>query len=63
MRHVEMIRTVVAKDAVVKVCSAAMNDQGDADHLPCRAAEALEPFPDMALLCRCAALRPGELTR
>ena len=61
---VEMIRHLkIAKDAAVKARSAAMQSiKAMLITAPAELREALEPLPDMALLRRCAALRPGELT-
>lgn len=61
---VEMIRHLkVAKDAAVKARSAAMQSlKAILITAPAELRQALEPLPNMALLRRCAGLRPGELT-
>jgi transposase len=61
---VEMIRHIkVAKDAAVKARTAAMQClKAVIVTAPAEVREALEPLPNMALLRRCAGLRPGELT-
>jgi transposase len=61
---VEMIRHLkIAKDAAVKARTAAMQSlKAVLVNAPAQLREALEPLPNMALLRRCAALRPGELT-
>lgn len=61
---VEMIRHLkVAKDAAVKARTAAMQSlKAVLVNAPAELRETLEPLPNMALLRRCAALRPGELT-
>lgn len=61
---VEMIRHIkVAKDAAVKARTTAMQSlKAVLITAPAEVREILEPLPDMALLRRCAGLRPGELT-
>jgi transposase len=61
---VEMIRHLkIAKDAAVKARSAAMQSlKAVLVTAPDQLRQALEPLPNMTLLRRCAALRPGELT-
>ena len=61
---VEMIRHIkVAKDAAVKARTTAMQSlKAVLITAPAEVREVLEPLPDMALLRRCAGLRPGELT-
>jgi transposase len=61
---VEMIRHLkVAKDAAVKARTAAMQSlKAVLVNAPAELRETLEPLPNMALLRRCASLRPGELT-
>ena len=61
---VEMIRHIkVAKDAAVKARTAAMQSlKAVLVTAPAELREALQPLPNMPLLRRCAALRPGELT-
>jgi transposase len=61
---VEMIRHLkIAKDAAVKARTAAMQSlKAVLVNAPAELREALQPLPNMALLVRCASLRPGELT-
>ena len=61
---VEMIRHIkVAKDAAVKARTAAMQSlKAVLITAPAELRETFQPLPDMALLRRCAGLRPGELT-
>lgn len=61
---VEMIRHIkVAKNAAVKARTAAMQSlKAVLITAPVELREVLQPLPDMALLRRCAGLRPGELT-
>ena len=61
---VEMIRHIkVAKDAAVKARTAAMQSlKALLITAPAELRETLQPLSDMALLRRCAAVRPGELT-
>lgn len=61
---VEMIRHIkVAKDAAVKARTAAMQTlKAILITAPAELRETLEPLSDTAVLRRCAALRPGELT-
>ncbi len=61
---VEMIRHLkVAKDAAVKARTAAMQSlKAVLITAPAELRETLQPLPDTALLRRCAALRPGQLT-
>ena len=61
---VEMIRHIkIAKDAAVKARTAAMQSlKAVLISAPAELRQALEPLPNMALLRRCAGLRPGELT-
>jgi transposase len=61
---VEMIRHIkIAKDAAVKARTAAMQSlKAVLVTAPAELRQALEPLPNMALIRRCAALRPGELT-
>jgi transposase len=61
---VEMIRQIkIAKDAAVKARTAAMTSLKTVlINAPAELREALQPLPNMALLRRCAALRPGEVT-
>jgi transposase len=60
---VEMIRHIkVAKDAAVKARRTAMQSlKAVLITAPAEVREALEPLSDMALVRRCAGLRPGEL--
>lgn len=61
---VEMIRHIkVAKDAAVKARTAAMQSlKALLITAPAELREALQPLPNMALLRRCAGLRPGPTT-
>jgi transposase len=61
---VEMLRQIkVAKDAAVKARGAAMTSLKTVlINAPAELREALQPLPNMALIRRCAALRPGEVT-
>ena len=61
---VEMIRHIkVAKDAAVKARTVAMQSlKAVLITAPAELRETLQPLSDTALLRRCAALRPGELT-
>lgn len=61
---VEMIRHIkVAKDAAVKARTAAMQSlKAVVITAPAELREALQPLPNMALLRRCASLRPGPTT-
>jgi transposase len=61
---VEMIRHIkIAKDAAVKARTAAMQSlKAVLITAPAELRQALEPLPNMALLRRCAVLRPGKLT-
>lgn len=60
---VEMIRTVkIAKDGAVKARSAAMTSLKTVlVNAPAELREQLQPLPNMALIRRCAALRPGDI--
>ncbi len=60
---VEMIRHIkIAKDAAVKARTVAMQSlKAVFITAPAELRQALEPLPNMALIRRCAALRPGEL--
>lgn len=60
----EMIRHIkIAKDAAVKARTTAMQSlKAMLVIAPAELREALQPLPTMALLRRCAALRPGSLT-
>lgn len=61
---VEMMRHLkIAKGAAVKARTAAMQSlKAVLVTAPVELRQALEPLPNMALLRRCASLRPGELT-
>ena len=61
---VEMIRHIkIAKDAAVKARTAAMQSlKAVLVTAPAELRQTLEPLPNMALIRRCASLRPGELT-
>ena len=60
---VEMIRHIkIAKDAAVKARTVAMQSlKAVLITAPAELRQALEPLPNMALIRRCAGLRPGEL--
>ncbi|MDH6243727.1 IS110 family transposase [Mycobacterium sp. OTB74] len=61
---VEMLRQIkIAKDAAVKARTVAMQSlKAVLINAPAELREQLEPLPNMALLRRCAALRPGQMT-
>lgn len=61
---VEMIRSVkIAKDGAVKARTTAMTSlKNTLITAPTELRETLQPLPNMALIRRCAALRPGEIT-
>jgi transposase len=61
---VEMIRQIkIAKDAAVKARSAAMTSLKTVlVNAPAELREQLQPLPNMALIRRCATLRPGDVT-
>jgi transposase len=61
---VEMIRSVkIAKDGAVKARTTAMTSvKNTLITAPTELRETLQPLPNMALIRRCAGLRPGEIT-